>query len=90
MLSIMSFRDGTGNVSVVLIGMRDEYLKNLITAINTKDKFRVNGNMEEDIYLVYDKLNNIIGTNVIKKDLIKNKVLFITAIQKVEHKKSEV
>lgn len=72
-LSIMSFRDGTGNISVIMIGKRNKEFKDLLATINIKDKFRISGNMEEDIYLVYNKLNNIVGSTVIKKIYLKVK-----------------
>lgn len=84
--SILSARDGTGNISVLLVGSRDEETQNLIKSITLKDKYLIKGNLSTDIDLVYKELNEL-TENKIDKKILKNKILFVKAINKVEHRK---
>ncbi len=84
--SILSARDGTGNISVLLVGSRDEETQNLIKSITLKDKYLIKGNISTDIDLVYKELNEL-TENKIDKKILKNKILFVKAINKVEHRK---
>lgn len=84
--SILSARDGTGNISVLLVGNRDEKNQNFIKSITLKDKYLIKGNLSTDIDLVYKELNEL-TENKIDKKILKNKILFVKIINKVEHKK---
>lgn len=84
--SILSARDGTGNISVLLVGSRDEETQNLIKSITSKDKYLIKGNISTNIDLVYKELNEL-TENTIDKKILKNKILFVKIINKVEHKK---
>ena len=84
--SILSARDGTGNISVLLVGSRDEENQNFIKSITLKDKYLIKGNLSTDIDLVYKELNEL-TENKIDKKLLKNKILFVKTINKVEHRK---
>lgn len=84
--SILSARDGTGNISVLLVGSRDEETQNLIKSITLKDKYLIKGNISTDIDLVYKELNEL-TENKIDKKILKNKILFVKVINKVEHRK---
>lgn len=84
--SILSARDGTGNISVLIVGNRDEETQNIIKSITLKDKYLIKGNLSTDIDLVYKELNEL-TENKIDKKILKNKILFVKIINKVEHKK---
>lgn len=84
--SILSARDGTGNISVLLVGSRDEENQNFIKSITLKDKYLIKGNLSTDIDLVYKELNEL-TKNKIDKKILKNKILFVKTINKVEHRK---
>lgn len=88
---LMSMRDGTGNMSAVLLGAKDLETKNTIKNINLNDKYLITGNIPFDLDYVYDGLRERIKDDKkIKKEMLKNKVLFVKAIQKIEHKRNEV
>ena len=84
--SILSARDGTGNISVLIVGNRDEETQKLIKSITIKDKYRIKGNTTTDIDLVYKELDEL-TENKIDKKILKNKILFVKTINKVEHRK---
>lgn len=84
--SILSARDGTGNISVLIVGNRDEETQELIKSITTKDKYRIKGNTTTDIDLVYKELNEL-TENKVDKNILKNKILLVKTINKVEHRK---
>lgn len=84
--SILSARDGTGNISVLIVGSRDEETQNLIKSITLKDKYLIKGNLSTDIDLVYKELNEL-TENKIDKKILKNKILFVKIINKFEHRK---
>ncbi len=84
--SILSARDGTGNISVLLVGNRDEENQNFIKSITLKDKYLIKGNLSTDIDLVYKELNEL-TENKIDKKILKNKILFVKIINKFEHRK---
>ena len=84
--SILSARDGTGNISVLIVGNRDEETQELIKSITTKDKYRIKGNTTIDIDLVYKELNEL-TENKVDKNILKNKILLVKTINKVEHRK---
>lgn len=84
--SILSARDGTGNISVLIVGSRDEETQNLIKSITLKDKYLIKGNLSTDIDLVYKELNEL-TENKIDNKILKNKILFVKTINKIEHKK---
>lgn len=88
---LMSMRDGTGNMSAVLLGAKDLETKNTIKNINLNDKYLITGNIPFDLDYVYGGLRERIKDDKkIKKEMLKNKVLFVKAIQKIEHKRNEV
>lgn len=88
---LMSMRDGTGNMSAVLLGAKDLETKNTIKNINLNDKYLITGNIPFDLDYVYEGLRERIKDDKkIKKEMLKNKVLFVKAIQKIEHKRNEV
>ena len=88
---LMSMRDGTGNMSAVLLGAKDLETKNTIKNINLNDKYLITSNIPFDLDYVYDGLRERIKDDKkIKKEMLKNKVLFVKAIQKIEHKRNEV
>ena len=84
--SILSARDGTGNISVLIVGNRYEETQELIKSITTKDKYRIKGNTTTDIDLVYKELNEL-TENKVDKNILKNKILLVKTINKVEHRK---
>ncbi len=84
--SILSARDGTGNISVLIVGNRDEETQKLIKSITLNDKYRIKGNTSTDIDLVYKELKEL-TENKIDKKILKNKILFVKAINKIEHEK---
>ncbi len=91
MFSIMSMRDGTGNISALLVGSNTKETKNIISNINLKDKYRISGNILTNVDMVYIGLCELIKDNKkIRQEMLKNKVLLVKAIQKIEHKKKEV
>lgn len=88
MFSIMSMRDGTGNISALLVGGNTKETKNIISNINLKDKYRISGNISTDVDMIYVGLCELIRDNKkIKQEILKNKVLLVKAIQKIGHKK---
>ncbi len=91
MIVLMSMRDGTGNMSAVLLGAKDLETKNTIKNINLNDKYLITGNIPFDLDYVYEGLRERIKDDKkIKKEMLKNKVLFVKAIQKIEHKRNGV
>ncbi len=91
MFSIMSMRDGTGNISALLVGNNNKETKNIITNINLKDKYRISGNISTDVDIIYVGLCELIRDNKkIRQEMLKNKVLMVKAIQKIEHKRKWV
>lgn len=87
---LMSMRDGTGNMSAVLMGTKDFETKNTIKGLNLKDKYLITGNIPFDLDYVYEGLRERIKDDKkIKKEMLKNKVLFIKEIQKIEHKRKK-
>lgn len=91
MIVLLSMRDGTGNMSAVLMGDKSPETMNTIKDINLKDKYLITGNIPFDLDYVYmGLLERIKDDKKIKKEMLKNKVLFVKAIQKIEHKKSKV
>ena len=84
-ISIMSMRDGSGNMSALIISNRDNDIKEIIKSFNLKDKFAISGSVSfniNDTYKVLSELTN----NKVKKELLKDKVLYVNSIKKVEHK----
>lgn len=84
--SILSARDGTGNISVLLVGNRDEENQNIIKSITLKDKYLIKGNLSTDIDIVYKEFNDLTD-NKIDKKILKNRILFVKIINEVEHRK---
>lgn len=85
-ISIMSMRDGTGNMSALIVSNRDKDTKDIIKSINEKDKFAISGSVSFDIDNTYKVLSELTN-NKVKKELLKSKVLYVNAINKIEHKK---
>ncbi len=82
--SIMSMRDGTGNISALLISNDTKETKNIISSINLKDKYRISGNISTDVDMICVCLCELIRDNKkIKQEMLKDKVLLVKAIQKM-------
>lgn len=85
-ISIMSMRDGSGNMSALIISNRDNDTKEIIKSLNLRDKFAISGSVSFDINHTYNMLNELTN-NKIKKELLKDKILYVNSIEKIEHKK---
>lgn len=88
-IAIMSMRDGTGNMSALIISNRDKENKDIIKSINLKDKFVISGSVSVDIDSTYQMLNELTN-NKVKKELLKDKVLLVNGISKMKHKENNV
>lgn len=87
-IMLMSMKDDTGNMSAVLMGRKNDEIKNVIKTTNLKDRYRITGNIPFDLEYVYQGLKERINDDTkIKREMLKNKVLFVKEIQKIEPKK---
>lgn len=81
---LMGIKDNTGSMSALLIGRRDEEIKNVIDTTNLEDKYRVTGNIPFDKEYVYQGLRERIKDDTkIKREMLKDRVLFIKRLEKL-------
>lgn len=82
---ILSIRDDTENISALLVGNNIIETENLFKSICLQEKYRINGNVTTDIDFVYEGLLELVKDDKkIKKEMLKNKLLLVRAIQKIE------
>lgn len=83
-IMLMSMKDDTGNMSAVLMGRKNDEIENVIKTTNLKDKYRITGNIPFDLEYVYQGLKERINDDIkIKREMLKNKVLFVKKIEKI-------
>ncbi len=83
-IMLMSMKDDTGNMSAVLMGRKNDEIKNVIKTTNLKDKYRITGNIPFDLEYVYQGLKERINDDTkIKREMLKNKVLFVKQLEKI-------
>ncbi len=83
-IMLMSMKDDTGNMSAVLMGRKNDEIKNVIKTTNLKDRYRVTGNIPFDLEYVYQGLKERINDDTkIKREMLKNKVLFVKKLEKI-------
>lgn len=84
-LMILSIRDDTENISALVVGNNTIETENLFKSIRLQEKYRINGNITTDIDFVYEGLLELVKDDKkIKKEMLKNKLLLVRAIQKIE------
>ncbi len=82
---ILSIRDDTENISALVVGNNTIETGNLFKSIRLQEKYRINGNITTDIDFVYEGLLELVKDDKkIKKEMLKNKLLLVRAIQKIE------
>lgn len=82
---ILSIRDDTENISALVVGNNTIETENLFKSIRLQEKYRINGNITTDIDFVYEGLLELVKDDKkIKKEMLKNKLLLVRAIQKIE------
>ena len=82
-LMILSIRDDTENISALVVGNNTIETENLFKSIRLQEKYRINGNITTDIDFVYEGLLELVKDDKkIKKEMLKNKLLLVRAIQK--------
>ncbi len=82
---ILSIRDDTENISALVVGNNTIETENLFKSIHLQEKYRINGNITTDIDFVYEGLLELVKDDKkIKKEMLKNKLLLVRAIQKIE------
>ena len=82
-LMILSIRDDTENISALIVGNNTIETENLFKSIRLQEKYRINGNITTDIDFVYEGLLELVKDDKkIKKEMLKNKLLLVRAIQK--------
>jgi len=80
---ILSIRDDTENISALVVGNNTIETGNLFKSIRLQEKYRINGNITTDIDFVYEGLLELVKDDKkIKKEMLKNKLLLVRAIQK--------
>jgi len=80
---ILSIRDDTENISALVVGNNTIETENLFKSIRLQEKYRINGNITTDIDFVYEGLLELVKDDKkIKKEMLKNKLLLVRAIQK--------
>ncbi len=83
-IMLMGISDDTGSMSALLIGRKDEEIKNIIKTTNLEDKYRVTGNIPFDKEYVYQGLRERIKDDIkIKREMLKDKVLFVKRLEKL-------
>ncbi len=81
---ILSIRDDTENISALVVGNNTIETGNLFKSIRLQEKYRINGNITTDIDFVYEGLLELVKDDKkIKKEMLKNKLLLVRAIQKI-------
>ncbi len=84
-LMILSIRDDTENISALVVDNNTIETENLFKSIRLQEKYRINGNITTDIDFVYEGLLELVKDDKkIKKEMLKNKLLLVRAIQKIE------
>ncbi len=84
-LMILSIRDDTENISALVVGNNTIETENLFKSIRLQEKYRINGNITTDIDFVYEGLLELVKDDKkIKKKMLKDKILLVRAIQKIE------
>ena len=84
-LMILSIRDDTENISALVVGNNTIETENLFKSIRLQEKYRINGNITTDIDFAYEGLLELVKDDKkIKKEMLKNKLLLVRAIQKIE------
>ena len=84
-LMILSIRDDTENISALVVGNNTIETENLFKSICLQEKYSINGNITTDIDFVYEGLLELVKDDKkIKKEMLKNKLLLVRAIQKIE------
>ena len=82
---ILNIRDDTENISALVVGNNTIETENLFKSIRLQEKYRINGNITTDIDFVYEGLLELVEDDKkIKKEMLKDKLLFVRAIQKIE------
>ena len=82
---ILSIRDDTENISALVVGNNTIETGNLFKSIRLQEKYRINGNITTDIDFVYEGLLELVKDDKkIKKEMLKNKLSLVRAIQKIE------
>lgn len=82
---ILNIRDDTENISALVVGNNTIETENLFKSIHLQEKYRINGNITTDIDFVYEGLLELVEDDKkIKKEMLKDKLLFVRAIQKIE------
>lgn len=82
---ILNIRDDTENISALIVGNNTIETENLFKSIRLQEKYRINGNITTDIDFVYEGLLELVEDDKkIKKEMLKDKLLFVRAIQKIE------
>lgn len=82
---ILSIRDDTENISALVVSNNTIETGNLFKSIRLQEKYRINGNITTDIDFVYEGLLELVKDDKkIKKEMLKNKLLLVRAIQKIE------
>ncbi len=82
---ILSIRDDTENISALVVGNSTVETENLFKSIHLQEKYKINGNIATDIDFVYEGLLELVkGDKKIKKEMLKDKILLVRAIQKIE------
>ncbi len=82
---ILNIRDDTENISALVVGNNTIETENLFKSIHLQEKYRINGNITTDIDFVYEGLLELVEDDKkIKKEMLKNKLLLVRAIQKIE------
>ena len=80
---ILNIRDDTENISALVVGNNTIETENLFKSIRLQEKYRINGNITTDIDFVYEGLLELVKDDKkIKKEMLKNKLLLVRAIQK--------
>lgn len=80
---ILNIRDDTENISALVVGNNTIETENLFKSIHLQEKYRINGNITTDIDFVYEGLLELVKDDKkIKKEMLKNKLLLVRAIQK--------
>ncbi len=80
---ILNIRDDTENISALIVGNNTIETENLFKSIRLQEKYRINGNITTDIDFVYEGLLELVKDDKkIKKEMLKNKLLLVRAIQK--------
>ena len=82
---ILSIRDDTENISALVVDNNTIETENLFKSIRLQEKYRINGNITTDIDFVYEGLLELVKDDKkIKKEMLKNKLSLVRAIQKIE------